>query len=593
MPRPKRTRRTRPMAQEASAPAQSQPDAIPSTPLKPTEAASVDSSEKENRLSTTTRSRATAAGSTRRGRALRDSTMMRRSSSAARPEIHDDFAVEDDSRELSDAENIGTGRRETATPLTRRDLSGLDIDDEVFSDMYSALEPPSTRGRSANTSTMSAGQFKRRSRAPSVISRDGGPIRPSSRGMNTPSVSSTFNFGQFRRRAREPSILGRNRRPHNESRVTDQSASESELDGEDFAPDAVSTPLDRRRSQRTASASRASHAPSSGLRSRKRKSGEVDREESDRPEKTTRVEQDQPEPEPAPQQEPAVQDPITNSIESDDDDLSSLSDISLPSPVSGVAVRGERPVTPVHASMEEIMAPPASSGSEGDAEWPSIRRLANRRRRAVTPTTPLHARNDDDILSNVSSPPSLTHSPNFPARKKGAKTRGRTATRDPVPEPLTSALASLLPQRRSKNARGEAGSDSEEDEVDYSGIGPDEDELAYSRSTRRRVASRSRGRGASARPPSRQASARAQATQDQAEKEPNRRLTRTYGARSADADDSFAPLPEDSFTEAGLVLEDPKHELKNATRKFKEVDRWELSFEEVAENPEPSDADAR
>ncbi|CAI4218802.1 unnamed protein product [Parascedosporium putredinis] len=335
--------------------------------------------------------------------------MMRRSSSAARPEIHDDIAVEDDSRELSDAENIGTSRRETATPLTRRDLSGLDIDDEVFSDI---------------------------------------------RGMNTPSVSSTFNFGQFRRRAREPSILGRNRRPHNESRVTDQSASESELDGEDFAPDAVSTPLNRRRSQRNASASRASHVPSSGLRSRKRKSGEVDREESDRPEKTTRVEEDQPEPEPAPPQEPTTQDPITNSIESDDDDLSSLSDVSLP------------------------------------------------------------------------------------LRYRVLEAERRPETHYPS---LTSALASLLPQRRSKNTRGEVGSDSEEDEVDYSAIGPDEDELAYSRSTRRRL----------------------------------------------------CPLPEDSFTEAGLVLEDPKQELKNATRKFKEVDRWELSFEEVAETPEPSDADAR
>ncbi|PKS12684.1 hypothetical protein jhhlp_000892 [Lomentospora prolificans] len=586
MPRPKRTRRTRPMAREATAPTQTASDVIPSTPLKPTEATQPSSSEKENRPDVASRSRAVSTGSTRRGRALRDSTV-RRSSSVRRPEGDNDVAVEDNSLELSDPD-LEISRRDTATPQRRRDMSGLDIDDEVFSDMYSGLEPPSTRGRSANTSTLSVGQFKRRSRAPSIISRDGGPIRPSSRGLNTPSVSSTFNFGQFRRRAREPSILGTNRRPRNENQTTDQSASESELDGEDFAPDAVSTPLDRDRAQRATSATRHSQPPSSALRSRKRKSGEVGHAESDRPEKTTRVERD----DESEREEVPEQDVRGSAAVSDaEDDLSSLSDVSLPSPASVIVVTGERPVTPVNATMEEIMAPPASSGSESGVDWPSIRKLANRRRRAATPITPLHARDEGDILSDVSSPPSLTHSPNFSSRKRGAKTRGRKPTREPSPEPLTSALASLLPQRRSKNAGGVDEFDSEE-EVEYSALGQDEDELAYSRSTRRRVASRSRSRPASARPPSRQA-ARSQAIREQAAIEASRRVTQTYGSRNKDADDSFAPLPEDSFTTDGIIIDDPKQELKKATRKFKEVDKWELAYEEVTESPDPSDADAR
>jgi len=535
-----------------------------------------------------------------------------RQSLSREPESDEDNAAEVDSRELSDPPDVEMSRRETATPLMRRDVSGLDVDEEIFSDMYLELEPPSTRGRSANTSTLSVGQFKRRSRAPSVVSRDGGPIRPSSRGQNTPSVSSTFNFGQFRRRAREPSILGRNRRAQKETQTTDQSASESELelDGEDSAPDAVSTPLNCRRSQRAASATRAPQPPSSGLRSRKRKSGEIEHEASDRPEKTARAERKQSEElgevrgqEQAVQQEQG-REATEAPADSEEDDDSSLSDVSsLPSPLSATAAHNERPVTPINATMEEIMAPPASSGSD-DTEWPSIRKLANRRRRAVTPTTPLHARNDDDILSDISSPPSLTHSPNLPARRRGAgRARGRQPTREPTPEPLTSDLASLLPKRRSKRSRrddDDLGSE-DEDVEDLTLASDDEDELAYSRSTRRRGGSHSRGRGASARPPSRQAAraethARSAAAtrREQAGSEPNRRVTRTYGgSKPSNPDDSFAPLPDDSFTTSGLVIDDPKEELKRASHKFKEVDKWELEYEEVAENHSSSDPDAR
>lgn len=51
---------------------------------------------------------------------------------------------------------------------------------------------------------------------------------------------------------------------------------------------------------------------------------------------------------------------------------------------------------------------------------------------------------------------------------------------------------------------------------------------------------------------------------------------------------AFQALPDDTF-DAGTENMSAD-ELKQAARKFKEVDRWELEFEEVAEPSSPQDA---
>ncbi|MBE3111042.1 MAG: hypothetical protein IMZ46_11125 [Acidobacteria bacterium] len=579
MPRPKRARRDRQPAPK-DAEVATEAAAVSTTPTKQTTSPQSGSSEKENRPAPDASMRASLRGSVQQRRALFDAT--RRRDSALLDLEAEDVTTSDSIQDWALGDDT-TGLR-GRDRLRRNEVSGLDLDlDEadLFASMYSGIDRPPSRGRSANnTSTISAGQFVRRSRAPSVVSRDGGPIRPSSRGVNTPSVSSTFNFGRFRRRAREPSILSMDRRTRRET-LSDEELDDLELEGE-FAPDAESTPLERRRSRAAAPESIEPAPRTSGVRSRKRKSIEMEGEEEVRLEKSPRVEQAEEDGEnnedgPDDVEEDAAS--VSDGPGLEDDaasvsDDSSLSSLSSPrSPGSPIPDRG-RPTTPVN--LDEIMAPPASSGSEA-AEWPSIRKLARRRRR-MSPSTPLRA-GLTDYASDVSSPPSLTHSPNFPQPKKGAKPRGRQAKRQPSPSPLTAHLASLLPQRRAKQIRGEADDVDSGDDIDVSRLADDEDELAFTH-TRSRTRNASRT-GSRARQP--QSANKKQAPAS------GRRVTQTYGGRDS-ADDSFGPLPDDSFEGAGLVIEDPRDELRKAASKFREVDRWELEFEEVTREASPRDA---
>jgi ATP-dependent RNA helicase MRH4 len=62
------------------------------------------------------------------------------------------------------------------------------------------------------------------------------------------------------------------------------------------------------------------------------------------------------------------------------------------------------------------------------------------------------------------------------------------------------------------------------------------------------------------------------------------RASRTYGRGSEE--DSFSPLPDDTFASETLQ-KDEAEELVQAAKKFKEVDRWELEFEEVIVSSSP------
>ncbi|KAF5007816.1 hypothetical protein FDECE_5874 [Fusarium decemcellulare] len=502
--------------------------------------------------------------------------------------------------------SVEGGRRVTATPAQRRDTTGLDLADSVFGDLDDSFEDDNApQGmRSTDTSSLNLSNFKRRPRQSSIIGRNDPPIRPSSRGGNTPSISSSLQFGAFKRRAREPSILGtaRKARP-DDSRLDDtgvereaESGSESE---EEFLPEAESTPLNNRRRTQPNAELELEREPAPEVpaesRSRKRKSEDA-LPSSDRPEKMSRVgagEEDESEGE---------REDVNEADEIDDGaSHSSLSSIS--SPLFGPSPSLlERPVTPVNN--EEIMAPPASSDSEEANEvWPDIHALAKRRRRPSF-TTPVRA----DNFSDVSSPPSLTHSPNY-AETRAPKTRGRAATRrQPSPKITTADLTSLLPKRRYKKPRDPLGLESD-GEYDTSGLAEDEDELSYldSRAARRRQGSRPPSRGAAARPGSRGGrTEHALKPRQPTSSKPATRNTQTYSRRSSDKENEgeeednddelehshFQPLPDNTFeNESGETSSTPSaDELKQAARKFKEVDRWELDFEEVTQSSSPQGA---
>lgn len=476
-------------------------------------------------------------------------------------------------------DSVEIGRRaETPQP---RDTTGLDLGDDMFGDLDDSFElgvAPSS-GRSMDNSSLYGSHMKPRSRSrqSSFISRNDPPIRPSSRGGNTPLMSSSFNIGAFRRRVREPSILGTGRKSRPDVTSTTAQDDESEREEneeeeeeeEDFAPEAESTPINNRRRTRASMQQQEREAsPSLPILSgsRKRKS-DVAPEPSDRPEKTSRTEEPQPE-------------------EASD----SESELSSPSPPRMLRPRMERPVTP---SPADFAAPPASSASEDEGDfWPDIHGLARRKRRPSV-TEPLRG----DHLSDVSSPPSLTHSPNY-AQTKGPKgRRGRSRTRRESPPPLTTAdLANLLPQRRQRNRR-----DLEADiEYDTSGLGQDQDELSYARSTRRRNDSRA----ASTRSASRGARSTGPARMDKEVPASNTRSAshragKTYSRRSSDKENegegeeneveesTFEPLPDDTFDAGTGQPFVTTEELKKAAKKFEEVDRWEMSFEDNEEPESP------
>ncbi|CRK23768.1 hypothetical protein BN1723_018102, partial [Verticillium longisporum] len=464
----------------------------------------------------------------------------------------------------SEDAQVELGRKEHATPAQqRRDLTGLELDSEMFNALDDSLgldesEIPgsvtASGNRSTNTSSLFGMGHKRRGRTPSIsLQGNDAPIRPPSRGVGaTPVISSSFNIGAFKRRAREPSILGtaqkaRAPRPSDDSSDVDDdqegTGAQDEDDGEVFAPEAESTPLNRREVQQSIEEDLGREPDvTSSVKSRKRKSIEA-QNTSDRPEKSLRRDE--------PSESNAPEDIGGEAAESDDEsDLSSLS--SMASPVLPALAR---PVTPFD---EEIMAPPMSSGSE-DEPWPDIHNLAKRRRHHA-PITPARAGDTSD----ASCPPSLTHSPNYrDARQRKTQKQGKGQKASA--QVTTADLAGLLPRRR-RRKEDDAGSDSE---VDNSGLGQDDDELSYldARASRRRARTTPLKRSSTNRPASR--STRAVATTGGA---PAARR-RTYGRRSSDKENtddeeeegSFNPAPDDTFDatpEEGDVT--GADELKNA-----------------------------
>lgn len=493
----------------------------------------------------------------------------------------------------SSRSSIEFGRHTATTPGHNRRTSGLDLGDSDFGNLDDSFAEGDISGTalSGDISTLSYSALRSQSRRSSFIGRNDPPIRPSSRSGTTPRVGSSFNLGLFKRRAREPSILGANRKPlHDSSTVVQDSEEDSE---EEFEPEAESTPLNNRRRTRGKDEIEEPESPEAAESSnpRKRKSLEL-QQSSSRPEKVSRRE-------PGPSRQPddrilselpdapssPPQDPMDDTSESEISELSS--------PRGPPSRLPQRPVTPVN--LEEIAAPPASSGSEGPDMWPDIRSLAKKRRRPSV-TTPSRLSN----LSDMSSPPSLTHSPNYDTAKTG-KTRGRPPSRQQASPKMTTAdLTSLLPKRRYKKSRDPLGLESDE-ELDTSGLGHEDDELSHldTQTARRRKrgrpprsASRGGKPGGSSR---RTLRSRSRHSSDKENAQDDGRGSDSNESEDEDEGEGvsrFIPLADNTFDEATTGTPAnavSTEELKQASSKFKEVDKWELEFEEVAEASSPQD----
>jgi len=490
--------------------------------------------------------------------------------------------------------HIEYSRRESASmavgsrPPRLTDASGLDLDDDVFGNLDDSLDDSrddtqmAHTSRATDTSSFNIAMFRRRPRQSSIVGKDDAPIRPSSRGGNTPSATSHLNLGRFKRRQREPSILGtaqkeRTQRPP--SRASDYGS----MMGDDSGPEGESTPLDKKRQSRGQDEIEVERSPS--LPSRKRKSLE------DQGGREKRI---------ALAVDGGNEEVIQQSIE-----------VQSTPPGSPSLLRNAQNLLSTPDRDDPFNAPPASSSSAGSSPiaLPSWELLTHRNyhtkkhvARAPAKTPELEADNDSDL----SSPPSLTHSPNFGPTRASTRTKAKrkpAAAAPPKPVKLTTAdLTALLPRRRQKNKKATRPSndpfdvDSAEDDDE---VNAEDDELSYVATTKRRrrgaatlAQTAATNRGAKAK---KAAAAAVVAAAAAAEKK--KKQVRKYGLSSDKENAEGEEEEEGEGVTLGSVLgeeeeEDPEtsqlmvermgEELKRAARKFQEVDRWELSFEEVA-----------
>ena len=507
----------------------------------------------------------------------------------------------------AESPNIEYSRRESVSvavdsrPARLTDASGLDLDDDIFGNLDDSLEDSrdmndtesAHQTRSTDTSSFNVAMFRRRGRQSSIVGKDDAPIRPSSRGPNTPSFSSHLNLGKFKRRQREPSILGtaqKERAPRPQS----QASNYGSVAGDESGPEGESTPLDKtKRFSVVAPQADSSREGSPTLHTRKRKSLEDQTGREKRPALDTHTDE-----------------VVHQSIEVDSPPLS-----------SPLTLSSQSPSTPLRAD-DPDMAPPASGSSSNGSPvmWPSLDTLAHRnyhaRSRAVAKTPePV----DPDMASDISSPPSLTHSPNYGPPAAVRTKPKRKPTTAALPKVMTADLTSLLPRRRNRAARGRSGSvddpyDISSSDENYGLVNEEDDELSY---VDAKAARRRRGAGALAQTTTnRSAKGSKTAAPVAAAGKENGKVRRTYGSRSSDKEnedggdvdngeldtvelgsvigddgeeeaDGEATTPSDDAETSQMIEARIGPELKNAKKKFKEVDRWELSFEEVTESSSP------
>jgi len=167
--------------------------------------------------------------------------------------------------------------------------------------------------------------------------------------------------------------------------------------------------------------------------------------------------------------------------------------------------------------------------------------------------------------------------------------RAKKNVQPPKAKVTTADLASLLPRRRHKQTASNPFDIPSSDADDGSTLGNEDDELSYT-NTRATRSKRS----------SRPADATSSGTKGKHVAGTGKVTRRTYGSRSSDkenqaeeeaaedtaeAEDGNEELPVAETSQ--MMLARLGEELKNAAKKFKEVDKWELEFEEDNEPSSP------
>lgn len=519
---------------------------------------------------------------------------------AAMTRLDDLTTTTDDAVNSSDVPEMGRkdlGIESSLFGRAQGNLSGMEIgDSEIFGNLDSSFsgcgDAKDTTGshsgtRSADTSTFNVSVFRRqpsrRRRQSSIVGKDDAPIRPSSRGPTTPGLGSTLNLGNFRRRQRQPSILmssaqkaslGLQRSRAASAETENAVAVESDVE-EPFLPEAEGTPVRLSQGRRSA-AERVEDGAGAELgthraretRSKKRKPTENHDNEAAKRQAVERG-----------AEETAH---MTVEVNVQSSPLS-FHDSEEPSSPPSFVMRSMQRRRAMQELDSDILAPPADSDSgEGSPTmWPSLKDLGKKRHggpsraRKATPAL-------EDDMSDLSDPPSLTHSPNFKATRPVARNKPKES-----PKLSTADLEALLPRRRRKPRRDPYDSENQENSAS-------EQEQPRRRAAKKKPTKTLNGTSKTALTNNTTSTAPASAPPP-----PKRTTRRTYGSRSFDREstiegdsievngDASTPLDDTAFEadvneETTTTLGLPA-ELKAASRKFKEVDKWELDFEEVVE----------
>ncbi|KAK0748575.1 hypothetical protein B0T21DRAFT_356836 [Apiosordaria backusii] len=310
--------------------------------------------------------------------------------------------------------------------------------------------------------------------------------------------------------------------------------------------------------------------------------------------------------------EPRVESPVQGGQDEDVDVHQSI-EVDEQPPISSPLSSPPRELSTPSREVDENdpdLAPPMSSSPASEAgspiAWPSLDTLAHRKYNTRTVPTKTPELEDDDMGSNISSPPSLTHSPNYRSATVSKSKPAANKKKAPPPPKSSADLASLLPRRKASSKNRNRKSSNSADPFDLDDGGASEEEAPPP--TTRRAAKKPLSKSASTANKGKQKESAAGVADPKGKK---KRVARTYGSKvheqdkenddddndemngesiivgsgSHEGEEEEDELPEAETTQ--MLTERLGEELQKAVKKFKEVDQWELSFEEVSGSSSP------
>ena len=370
--------------------------------------------------------------------------------------------------------------------------------------------------------------------------------------------TSLLGLGQFKKRARQPSLL---------QMVHSQPQPQDDVDEDDlynFLPDDESTPFSRKLSNNLFAPSSSSSRPTSGSRKRKQAQPEVQVFAS-QPETAHSLPSRSPD----------------RLLSPDTEDLYGVSDRenepqpTLPPPRSDV--------TPAPQVFSDTLAPPASSSPI----QPKPRAKRSTAAKAV-PKSKGRAKQAKPKPTSPAIPP-----PSSPSSTQTS--RVRLPSVKPVKPLSTATLQNLLPRRRTRQKKKTEYDilSSSDVEMQHTVLDGDDDELSFHTGKIRRKKTGLKGSKAGAR----------------SKNDASKRMSKTYSRKPAadDSDDNEDDNAENqdpadgNGRDAGEALtagkgqeagldEQAQHEMKRLADKFREVDEYDMEFEDMTGSSQMKDA---